>query len=515
MLYNTGTIAINGNTATGTGTNWTAPASQVRSGQTIIVMSSPVQIFQISSVDSSTSMTVTPAASPALSGQKYGILVSDNISVDGLAQAMSQLIKEYDENIGAWETFATTSANQNITVTINGTSVTIPGIGKLAQKGTNGALPLEQGGLGATTAEGARANLGLGDSATRNVGTAAGTVAAGDDSRLKTIEGKTGGTVTGGVVASAGNIVGVASGSGGNKAITLGNVGSDGPAENYVNWLSGNYYSGTWRLGAVRGSGPDLARVQMNIYDGVSTNADFRWYPYGAFQSKTHIGPGEGYGGGYQDIVNGYSTNTSFARPNLSTPNDSGFVPFGRWHTYCSGGYHAVTALGSISQGKSNWPSIELVTIGDSGSAGTRIFSFNTVTADISVSGSGGFGGNYIFSKQPNCDIELKHSVKYDDGYQSYENIKKFLPATYVYNDDPRERVRRGVIAQDVMKIDSEYVTLVPAAPKFDDEGNRVDADDTLALDSNVIMLDTVLALNYVIKQLETTQKELQELKQK
>ncbi|HID9299224.1 TPA: phage tail protein [Enterobacter chengduensis] len=163
MLYNTGTIAINGNTATGTGTNWTAPASQVRAGQTIIVMSSPVQIFQISSVDSSTSMTVTPAAAPALSGQKYGILVSDNISVDGLAQAMSQLIKEYDENIGAWETFATTSANQNIAVTINGTAVTIPGIGKLAQKGTNGALPLEQGGTGATTKEDARTNLGLVD----------------------------------------------------------------------------------------------------------------------------------------------------------------------------------------------------------------------------------------------------------------------------------------------------------------------------------------------------------------
>ncbi|EPK3230364.1 phage tail protein [Enterobacter hormaechei] len=171
MLYNTGTIAINGNTATGTGTNWTAPASQVRAGQTIIVLSSPVQIFQISSVDSSTSMTVTPAAAPALSGQKYGILVSDNISVDGLAQAMSQLIKDYDENIGAWETFATTSANQNITVMINGTPVTIPGIGKLAQKGTNGALPIDQGGTGATTAEGSRTNLGLGTSATKNTGT--------------------------------------------------------------------------------------------------------------------------------------------------------------------------------------------------------------------------------------------------------------------------------------------------------------------------------------------------------
>ena len=165
MIYSTGTISINGNTATGPGTNWTAPASQVRAGQTIIVMSNPVQLFQISSVNSATSMTVTPAASPALSGQKYGILVSDNISVDGLALAMSQLIKEYDENIGAWETFATTSANQNITVTINGTSLSIPALGKLLQKGSNGALPVNQGGTGATNAADARTNLGLGEGA--------------------------------------------------------------------------------------------------------------------------------------------------------------------------------------------------------------------------------------------------------------------------------------------------------------------------------------------------------------
>ncbi|EIY5791273.1 tail fiber domain-containing protein [Escherichia coli] len=186
MIYSTGTISINGNTATGSGTNWTAPASQVRAGQTIIVMSNPVQMFQISSVNSATSMTVTPAASPALSGQKYAILVSDIISVDGLAQAMSQLIKEYDENIGAWETFATTSANQTITVTINGTSVNIPSIGALARKGSNNditelkglttALSVAQGGTGAKTEADARTKLGLGSSATKDVGTAAGNV---------------------------------------------------------------------------------------------------------------------------------------------------------------------------------------------------------------------------------------------------------------------------------------------------------------------------------------------------
>ena len=188
MIYSTGTISINGNTATGSGTNWTAPASQVSAGQTIIVMSNPVQLFQISSVNSATSMTVTPAASPALSGQKYGILVSDIISVDGLAQAMSQLIKEYDENIGAWETFASTSANQLVTVTINGTSLSIPAIGGLARKGANSditelkglstALSIDQGGTGAKTKEAARTNLGLGSSATRDAYSTSGSMLA-------------------------------------------------------------------------------------------------------------------------------------------------------------------------------------------------------------------------------------------------------------------------------------------------------------------------------------------------
>ncbi|HAS1808009.1 TPA: tail fiber domain-containing protein [Enterobacter hormaechei subsp. xiangfangensis] len=168
MLYNTGTIAINGNTATGTGMNWTAPASQIRVGQTLFVLSNPVQMFQITAINSATSMTITPAASPALSGQKYGILVTDSLSVDGLAQSMSQLINEYDENIGAWETFATTSANQNITVTINGARVTIPAIGKLVQKGSNGAVGVSDGGTGATNAADARTNLGLGDEVTAN-----------------------------------------------------------------------------------------------------------------------------------------------------------------------------------------------------------------------------------------------------------------------------------------------------------------------------------------------------------
>ncbi|EPL5218332.1 phage tail protein [Citrobacter freundii] len=61
----------------------------------------------------------------------------------------------------------------------------------------NIALALNMGGTGATDAAGARANMELGNSATKNTGAVAGTVAAGDDSRITGALQKTGGDVTG------------------------------------------------------------------------------------------------------------------------------------------------------------------------------------------------------------------------------------------------------------------------------------------------------------------------------
>ena len=61
----------------------------------------------------------------------------------------------------------------------------------------NIALAVNMGGTGALDAAGARTNLGLGNSATKNTGTTQGTVAAGDDSRITGALQKTGGDVTG------------------------------------------------------------------------------------------------------------------------------------------------------------------------------------------------------------------------------------------------------------------------------------------------------------------------------
>lgn len=98
MIYTTGTIAINGNTVTGTGTNFSAPLSLIRVGCTLIAIGNPVQIFTITEIKNGTELSVTPAANPAIpAGTKFSILLSDSISVDGLAQDVAETLRFYQE----------------------------------------------------------------------------------------------------------------------------------------------------------------------------------------------------------------------------------------------------------------------------------------------------------------------------------------------------------------------------------------------------------------------------------
>lgn len=96
MIYTTGTIAINGNTVKGTGTNFSEPLSLIRVGCTLIAISNPIQIFTVTEIKSGTELSVTPAANPAIAaGTKFSILLSDSISVDGLAQDVAETLRYY------------------------------------------------------------------------------------------------------------------------------------------------------------------------------------------------------------------------------------------------------------------------------------------------------------------------------------------------------------------------------------------------------------------------------------
>ncbi|MFR3742658.1 MAG: phage tail protein [Escherichia sp.] len=179
MIYTTGTIAISGNTLTGTGTNFTAAGSLIRNGCTVIAMTSPAQVFQITTIGSATSLTVTPAANPTVpAGTRFAILLSDSLSVDGLAQDIAETFTMYQRYMSGFADVM--NGTTDVTITINGAAVTVPGQKSLAKKGSNNditslsglttALSISQGGTGDKTAAGARTNLGLGNVATKNTG---------------------------------------------------------------------------------------------------------------------------------------------------------------------------------------------------------------------------------------------------------------------------------------------------------------------------------------------------------
>ncbi|HBC2886068.1 MULTISPECIES: phage tail protein [Citrobacter freundii complex] len=110
-----------------------------------------------------------------------------DIKADGAAAIATAL-----SNLGL-DRFVQTKGNPNMRLVLDDASWYV--YDSVLKK--NIALAVNMGGTGALDAAGARTNLGLGNSATKNTGTTQGTVAAGDDSRITGALQKTGGDVTG------------------------------------------------------------------------------------------------------------------------------------------------------------------------------------------------------------------------------------------------------------------------------------------------------------------------------
>lgn len=192
MIYTTGSVSVAGNTVTGTGTNFTAAGSLIRVGCTLVTLANPVQVFQITAINSATQLTVTPAANPAIAaGTAYAILLSDSLSVDGLAQNIAETLTLYQKNMSGFADVMNGAGD--VTITINGVAVTVPGQKSLAKKGANSDI---------TSLSGLTTPLSQGQGGTglaNPFGTTPGSFCPGNDNRLNTVEGKSGGTISGSV----------------------------------------------------------------------------------------------------------------------------------------------------------------------------------------------------------------------------------------------------------------------------------------------------------------------------
>ena len=323
----------------------------------------------------------------------------------------------------------------------------------------------------------------------------------------------------GDIWAGQGAACGVVTYSGGNKNIFLQNVAGDGNVGSWVNLLQGNWHNGYWQLGAIRGGGTDISCVRLGVNN---QGADWKWFDfnnsYGGHLTALRGFKGQCVAGGW--ALDGEYMGAPFYADSV-VANDGGYSPVVAGGTRSTGGYDLRYSFGAISGGTGDWPRPNIHMMGD----GTyhRGFEFR-VDGRITAWDTGIWGGSFEFQRVAISDRDLKKDIEYNDGKASYDNIMKFKPSTFVYKSDKYNRLRRGVIAQDLYEIDPEYVRIIPGSPIIDNDAGTDEEgklfitdyhDDTLGLDNNVIMIDTALATRYIGGIVERQAREIEDLKAK
>ncbi|EPV1412698.1 tail fiber domain-containing protein [Citrobacter freundii] len=197
-----GTLTLTNNSAAVAGSG-TAFTTEVAAGDFIVVTVGGVPYtLPIKSVESGTALTlVSNFTGPTQSGAAWSAVprVALNMVTAALVAQSAEALRGLNYDKQNWQQVY--SGAGSITVKLpDGTTFTGPSWKYLSDNmatKSDGAVPVNQGGTGGKTKEDARTNLGLGNSSTRNIGTVTGTVAAGDDSRLNTVNSKASGVVKG------------------------------------------------------------------------------------------------------------------------------------------------------------------------------------------------------------------------------------------------------------------------------------------------------------------------------
>ena len=275
-----GTITLTNGSAIvgGSGTSF---ATELTAGDFIVSTVGGVPFtLPVKTVDSGTQLTlVSNFPGPTQSGAAWSAVprVALNMVTAALVAQSAEALRGLNYDKQNWQQVY--SAAGNITVKLpDGTTFTGPSWKYLSDNmatKSGGAVPVNQGGTGSTTASGARTNLGLGNSAIRDVGAAAGTVAAGDDSRLNTVDHKAGGKITSpitiqpGINGNPGFAINSGDNGGGglmNNGISLIVASGYNPnTGNYVNLIKGTWYTGEWSFGGARGGGANFDNVTLNL----------------------------------------------------------------------------------------------------------------------------------------------------------------------------------------------------------------------------------------------------------
>lgn len=105
-------------------------------------------------------------------------------------------------------------------------------------------------------------------------------------------------------------------------------------------------------------------------------------------------------------------------------------------------------------------------------------------------------------------DSRLKHDIKPIDATKSIEVLKGLEFQSFVYNNDEKSRIRRGVIAQQVETIEPLYVK---TRKFYNDDGIEQEQKE---LDTTPMLLDTMHVVQELIKRIESLEEDNKKLKE-
>lgn len=234
------TLTQNSTSVTGSGTSFTTQLSV--GGFIVATVGGTAYTLGIKSIESNTALTAQIAYKGPTTGGlafDYVALATLNLITSAMAAQVNEAIRANNLDRDNWQQIYTGTGN--ITVRMpDGRSWTGPAWNTLTQS-LDSKASKSSNLADLTNIPAARDNLGVG------YGTTAGTVAQGNDARLNTIEGKSGGTINGGMV-TTGPITGPAAGglavgAGENNRVELNNVGSGGNTGAPVGWTVYRWYN--------------------------------------------------------------------------------------------------------------------------------------------------------------------------------------------------------------------------------------------------------------------------------
>lgn len=565
-IYDTGTssLAANG-TVTGVGTAWKAPLTLIRVGATIIFKTSPLKIYTISEIISDTQINVyNPNSEVVPAGTGYAILAHDGITVQGLAQDVAETLRYYQSRetsiesllqfIGQdnfdWPRFerlaiqSTTGAAEALASQIAAaeSASTAVGASNNAQNSYNRTVEAINA-AGNTAAVAYFANHGIGSTKTPLLtslnwqtmqfysgGSYQCTIAnmVNIPAALSSMFPDTNTTICIDVLATMGvngsNVLRLSPSTGSNSNFRIADVTISGATGSRVFYVR-EVISLPGGDAATGGSSAQRVRGLLDVYSKSETFKKSLNFSDVKNKStaRTNLGLGDASNvkhgtlrltGGESLALNAIESNeTSISNTPLGADNWVGQTT----HRF----YNDFSRSGLVRDGGANLSDyrIQVFRSGDSEALyrfmpNNRIISGNSDNTSVSE-----------FQKAPLSDRDIKKEIKYTDGEESYNRVRQWLPAMFKYNGSDVQRY--GLIAQDLVNIDPEYVHLIPGCAIYkevkglNEEGNEIViernevgyTDDTLSLDSNVLLMDLCSAFVYESNKVLRLEKEVEELK--